>query len=131
MHSPLPQWNSCVPQVFGVGLVSLPAQFWGHSSEPSAQSASPSQAQRLGTHTVAVGQDVSSEPSEQSLSLSHTNDLAMHWPLEQLNWLSLQVFVAHCNSPQAAGSSSDPSPQSSPPSQTHRLVIHFLLSQLN
>uniref|UniRef100_A0A3P8P3L6 Uncharacterized protein n=1 Tax=Astatotilapia calliptera TaxID=8154 RepID=A0A3P8P3L6_ASTCA len=58
--------------------------FWGHSSDPSEQSLSPSQRHIAGTHIellhwkerelqVGLGQDASSEPSEQSLSLSQTN----------------------------------------------------------
>uniref|UniRef100_A0A3Q1H948 Uncharacterized protein n=1 Tax=Anabas testudineus TaxID=64144 RepID=A0A3Q1H948_ANATE len=63
-----------------------------HSSDPSAQSASPSQRHRAGTHTellhwkapemqVGLGQEASSEPSEQSLSLSQMKDVDIHWPL--------------------------------------------------
>uniref|UniRef100_A0A3Q2WE64 Uncharacterized protein n=1 Tax=Haplochromis burtoni TaxID=8153 RepID=A0A3Q2WE64_HAPBU len=76
--------------------------FWGHSSDPSEQSLSPSQRHIAGTHIellhwkerelqVGLGQDASSEPSEQSLSLSQTKLLDMHWPLAQRNSRS-----SHC-----------------------------------
>lgn len=64
-------------------------QLLGHSSEPSAQSTSPSHAQRLGTQTellhlkevelqVAGGQEASSVPSSQSASSSQTKEVEMH-----------------------------------------------------
>lgn len=64
-------------------------QCWGHSSEPSAQSVSPSQAHRRGTHTpllhrkdvalqVAGRQEASSLPSSQSASSSHTKEDDTH-----------------------------------------------------
>uniref|UniRef100_A0A8B9H9K2 Uncharacterized protein n=1 Tax=Astyanax mexicanus TaxID=7994 RepID=A0A8B9H9K2_ASTMX len=78
IHSPLLQWNSCSWQ--GVGGAFCCPQFWGHSSEPSAQSASPSHA-----HTVQVGgaQEASSLPSEQSDSSSHTNEPSSSRPFSQ------------------------------------------------
>lgn len=97
MHSPLPQWNSrevhwCAGTVSALGV----PQLLGHSSEPSEQSTSPSQAHRRGTHTVllhwkdvalqvAAGHDASSLPSSQSASSSHTKDADTHWPLAQRN----------------------------------------------
>ena len=99
MHSPLPQWNSRAEQ----GLLSCRGpdgrgvpQCFGHSSEPSSQSGSPSQAQSWGMHMellhwklagpqVGVGQDASSEPSKQSRSKSQTNFGAMHLPSLQRN----------------------------------------------
>lgn len=80
----------------------LVPQFCGHSSEPSAQSASPSQAHRRGTQTVLLhwkavalqvvgGQEASSLPSSQSASSSHTKEAETHWPLPQRN----SLFV-HC-----------------------------------
>lgn len=72
------------------------AQFSGHSSEPSEQSSSPSQAQSRGTQTVLLhwkdaelqvigGQEASSLSSSQSASLSHTKAEETHWPLVQVN----------------------------------------------
>lgn len=99
MHSPLPQWNSRAEQ----GLLSCRGpdgwgvpQCFGHSSEPSSQSGSPSQAQSWGMHMellhwklagpqVGMGQDASSEPSKQSRSKSQTNFGAMHLPSLQRN----------------------------------------------
>uniref|UniRef100_A0A3B3WJ71 Uncharacterized protein n=1 Tax=Poecilia mexicana TaxID=48701 RepID=A0A3B3WJ71_9TELE len=74
----------------------LVAQFCGHSSEPSEQSASPSQAHSRGTQTVLLhwkdkplhvigGQETSSLPSSQSASLSHTKEEETHWPFVQRN----------------------------------------------
>lgn len=95
IHCPLAHSNSWVLQrtVF-VGC--FPAQFDGHSSDPSAQSSSPSHCHRPGTHTellhwkdpgvqVGLGQEASSEPSEQSLSLSQRKEVDIHWPLAQRN----------------------------------------------
>uniref|UniRef100_A0AAQ4S6S9 Uncharacterized protein n=1 Tax=Gasterosteus aculeatus aculeatus TaxID=481459 RepID=A0AAQ4S6S9_GASAC len=79
--------------------------FCGHSSEPSGQSASPSQLHWVGTHTESL-----------------------HW-----KELELQVGV-HClaaNPPHVAGSSSVPSPQSSVPSQIHLLVTHLPFPHFN
>lgn len=93
IHSLLPQWNSREEQGLLTPLeaVSRPWQFCGHSSEPSTQSTSPSQAQRLGMHMdelqrkwagpqVVAWQWASSEPSRQSRSPSHTNCGEMHLP---------------------------------------------------
>lgn len=92
IQSPFVHWNSWTPQRTAVFTGSRPAQFSGHSSDPSAQSSSPSQRHRAGTHTellhwkerelqVGLGQEASSEPSEQSLSLSQTKMVDIHWPL--------------------------------------------------
>ena len=99
MHSPLRQWNSRAEQ----GLLSHAGtdgwgspQRCGHSSEPSSQSGSPSQAQSSGMQVVLLhwklagpqvgtGQDTSSEPSKQSRSESQTNFGAMHLPSLQRN----------------------------------------------
>lgn len=96
MHSPLPQWNSIEEHGFLVGLGVPGRHFWGSSSEPSAQSASPSQTHNRGTHCallhlkevelhVVGGQEASSLPSSQSISPSHTNAVVTHWPLPHLN----------------------------------------------
>ncbi len=96
MHSPLPQWNSIEEQGFLVGLAIPVLHFWGNSSEPSVQSASPSQTHSRGTHCallhlkeleahVVGGQETSSLPSSQSRSSSHTNAALTHWPLPQRN----------------------------------------------
>lgn len=91
IHWPLAHWNSWAAHCT-VFSGCFPGQFEGHSSDPSSQSSSPSQRHRSGTHTellhwkdpglqVGLGQDFSSEPSEQSLSLSQTKELDRHWPL--------------------------------------------------
>lgn len=103
MHSPLPQRNSmeehwCAGTLSGLG----DPQLLGHSSEPSEQSASPSQAHRRGKHTVLLhwkdaalqvtaGHDASSLPSSQSASSSHTKEADTHWPLPQRN-----SVLGHC-----------------------------------
>ena len=82
-----------------------PPQVWGHSSEPSAQSASPSQAHRRGTQTVLLhwkdvelqvmgGQEASSLPSSQSASSSHTKEDDTHWPFVQRNSVSVHCLGA-------------------------------------
>lgn len=103
MHSPLPQWNSRTEQRWVATTAGfITPQFWGHSSEPSAQSTSPSQAQRRGTQAellhwkdvplqVTGGQETSSLPSSQSASSSHTKEVDTHWPFLQLN-----SFFVHC-----------------------------------
>lgn len=86
IHSLLPQWNSREEQgpLTRSEAVSRPPQFCGHSSEPSSQSTSASQAHRLGMHVdelqrkwagpqVETSQWASSEPSRQSRSPSHRN----------------------------------------------------------
>uniref|UniRef100_A0A674DSR4 Uncharacterized protein n=1 Tax=Salmo trutta TaxID=8032 RepID=A0A674DSR4_SALTR len=109
-----------------------------HSSNPYGYTPhSHSGIHKRGTHTVllhwkalgpqvTVGQEVSSEPSEQSLSLSHTKETFFPAGGRE-GERGMEVSY----SPQAAGSSSVPSPQSSAPSHTHRLVIHFPLPHLN
>lgn len=103
MHSPFAHSNSWTPHR-DAGFC-LPTQFTGHSSDPSAQSSSPSQRHREGTHTellhwkdpglqVGLEQDFSSEPSEQSLSLSQTKARDMHWPFAQRNSSFLHCFAA-------------------------------------
>ena len=105
MHSPLPQWNSWAAQCRAGGGRAWEPHVSGDSSEPSAQSASPSQAHRRGTHReflqrkemalqVMGGQDASSLPSSQSASSSHANDDEMHWPLAQRNSLLVHSFGA-------------------------------------
>lgn len=107
IHSPLPQWNSSAEQRWAAadGGLTVP-QFWGHSSEPSGQSVSPSQAHRRGTHMVLLhwkdpelqvtgGQDASSLPSSQSDSSSHTKEADTHWPLLQRN-----SELVHCLGPE-------------------------------
>lgn len=80
-------------------------QFLGHSSEPSAQSASPSQAHRRGMQTVllhwkdvalqvAGGQEASSLASSQSASSSHTKEEDTHWPFPQRNSVLVHCFGA-------------------------------------
>uniref|UniRef100_A0A3B3BLV0 Uncharacterized protein n=1 Tax=Oryzias melastigma TaxID=30732 RepID=A0A3B3BLV0_ORYME len=75
-------------------------QLWGHSSEPSGQSMSPSQAHRRGTQMLLLhwkdvelqvmgGQEASSLPSSQSSSSSHTKEPEMHWPFLKCKKLSL------------------------------------------
>lgn len=104
MHFPFAHWNSEALQrvAFGSGR---PAQFSGHSSDPSAQSSSPSQRQRAGTQTklwhwkewlpqVGLLQEASSEPSEQSLSWSQTKSVDIHWPLVHRNSFALHSFNA-------------------------------------
>lgn len=82
----------CVPQVLG------------HSSEPSAQSVSPSQAHRRGRQMVLLhwkdealqvtgGQEASSLASSQSASSSHTKEDDTHWPFLQRNSLFVHCFV--------------------------------------
>lgn len=96
MHSPLLQWNSIEEQGFLVGLGVPGLHFWGNSSEPSVQSASPSHTHSRGTHCallhlkepephVVGGQETSSLPSSQSVSPSHTNAVDTHWPLMHRN----------------------------------------------
>lgn len=106
MHSPLPQRNSRDEQWWATGASDFwVPQFWGHSSEPSEQSASPSQAHRRGTQTVLLhwkdaelqvrgGQEASSLPSSQSASSSHTKEDDTHWPLLQRNSLFVHCFGA-------------------------------------
>lgn len=105
IQSPFAHWNSWMLQSVGCFSASFPTQFSGHSSEPSRQSLSPSQRHRAGTHKellhwkdpelqVGLGQEASSEPSVQSLSLSHTKDLDMHWPLVQRNSSALHCLAA-------------------------------------
>lgn len=97
IHSPLPQRNSR-DEHWWAGAVSglCVPQLLGHSSEPSEQSTSPSQAHRRGTQTVLLhwkdvalqvtgGHDASSLPSSQSASSSHTKEADTHWPLPQRN----------------------------------------------
>lgn len=80
-------------------------QFRGHSSEPSEQSVSPSQAHRRGTQTLLLhwkdaalhvtgGQEASSLPSSQSASSSHTKEDDTHWPFPQRNSPSVHRFGA-------------------------------------
>lgn len=103
MHSPLPQRNSREEHwwVAAEGGLFVP-QFWGHSSELSGQSVSPSQAHSRGTQTVLLhwkavalqvtgGQEASSLPSSQSASSSHTKEADTHWPFLHRNSVSM-----HC-----------------------------------
>lgn len=105
MHSPLPQWNSWEVQGRVGGSLGCEPHVSGASSELSAQSASPSQTHRRGTHAellqrkemelqVVVGQEASSLPSSQSASSSHTKDVEMHWPLVQRNSPFVHSFGA-------------------------------------
>lgn len=106
MHSPLPQRNSSAEQWWAGEDVCPPEpQFWGHSSEPSRQSASPSQDHRRGMQMVllhwkdaelqvAGGQEASSLPSSQSASSSHTNEDDTHWPFLQRNSVSVHCLGA-------------------------------------
>ena len=43
---------------------------------------------------MGLGQEASSEPSEQSLSLSQTKVLDIHWPLPQRNSSGLHCLAA-------------------------------------
>lgn len=105
MQFPFAHSKSWSPHDDGVFSGCFFLQFFGHSSDPSVQSTSPSQSHWAGTHIkllhwkdwglqVGSGQDISSEPSEQSFSLSQTNILDMHWPLAHWNWLAKHCFTA-------------------------------------